>query len=257
MLGVRYQYHHHLSHDIINHHLVYCSRFTVYFALLGKKAILSILIHDLFPISAECRPKVVPWNATRNSSNRWSWHLHPGCIADATDRYRDYVWPFHMSPSQVVLIEPWHQNSGKSNQHTKKSKKLQRPHCALAFSIPCVFFEIKTPVVLNSTWPRCWKLHSCLEDMSCWVLRLFQPTGETDPVGTKIIDFRKWQKRMASTSIKHMTPLQKQKLFSLEWYLPNDIGPNDFDQVANTGRKRSCHWRFISAAWRRVAWGET
>ena len=48
MLGVRYQYHHHLPHDIINHHLVYCSRFTVYFALLGKKAILSIYSFMIF-----------------------------------------------------------------------------------------------------------------------------------------------------------------------------------------------------------------
>ena len=39
--GVRYQCHHHLSHDIINHHLVYCSRFEVIevyiLPYLGKK----------------------------------------------------------------------------------------------------------------------------------------------------------------------------------------------------------------------------
>ena len=51
--GVRYQCHHHLSHDIINHHLVYCSRFEVIevyiLPYLGKKTILCNGFMIFFP----------------------------------------------------------------------------------------------------------------------------------------------------------------------------------------------------------------
>lgn len=53
ILGVRYQCHHHLSLDIINHHLVYCSRFEVIevyiLPYLGKKTILCNGFMIFFP----------------------------------------------------------------------------------------------------------------------------------------------------------------------------------------------------------------
>ena len=157
--------------------------------------------------------------------------------------------------------EPWYQNSRKSNQHNQHTMnnnccpKSFKDLIVLRLFYTMFFLWDKTPVFLKSTCPRRWKLHSCLKDMSCWVLRSFQPTGETDPMGTKIIDFRKRQKRMASTN---MVKLHAKK-HCLAW---NDIcnmilAQTIFDQVANTGRKRSCHWRFISAASSRVAWGKT